>query len=443
VESSEEFCMAVVIEETGRTEGEDRISEAPWDGSAGRFTDQQYERSCILDRKVCGGDWASAPPKTRCSLPVKEPGGELSRAGVHAAAARLNQVKNACPAAISSAKGKLRSAYKQLGEDAPDSLKSDELVPEPIDPYMAKYGIIPGVPRHNTEGCRGLIPCEFVRAEDARDEHNGIGLMHGHFAVFDRWTEIDSFFEGRFMERVLHGAFKKTFAENGDSIRVMFNHGRDPKVGMGLLGPARVLEEDQTGARYEVPLDDTSWNRDLLPGLKRGGYGASFRFRVIREEVTTKPGRSDYNPEGIEERSITEAAVSEFGPVSFPAYKEASASVRSTLYDELMQEMGGEAGYLRVTGPGQYHPYHFFFDVDELRAGAASDSPGHERGEEGSEEDGSSPDAQAGEHQAGDGEPALSEDAPDRDYLRSTRLPSAARKPLRTTKRLEVPSWKL
>jgi HK97 family phage prohead protease len=441
VESSEEFCMAVVIEETGRTEGEDRISEAPWDGSAGRFTDQQYERSCILDRKVCGGDWASAPPKTRCSLPIREPGGELSRAGVHAAAARLNQVKSACPAAVSAAKGRLRSAYKQLGEEAPDSLKSDDSFDDPLDPFIVKYGVIPGVARHNTEGVRGVLPFEFVRAEDA-GLNNGMGLLNGHFAIFDRWTEIDSFFEGRFMERVAPGAFKKTFKENAGNIRCMFNHGRDPTIGQKVLGTPRTLEEDSEGARYEVPLDETSFNRDLLPGLRGGQYGASFRFRVIREEVNTKPGKSAYNPAGIEERSITECSVSEFGPVSFPAYKDASASVRSLVPDEISGQLGGEAKYLILTSAGRYHPYHFFFDVDELRAGAASDSPGRERGEE-PEEDGSSPDAQAGEHQAGDGEPAPSEDAPGRDYLRSTRLPSAARKPLRTTRRLEVPSWKL
>jgi phage head maturation protease len=46
------------------------------------------------------------------------------------------------------------------------------------------------------------------------------------------------------------------------------------------LGVPSRLEEDAHGAAYEVPLFDTSYNRDLLPALQAGAYGASFRFKV-------------------------------------------------------------------------------------------------------------------------------------------------------------------
>ena len=157
----------------------------------------------------------------------------------------------------------------------------------------------------------------------------------GHFAVFDEWTEIDSFFEGRFLERFQQGAFTKTFAEGKDAMRVLFQHGRDPQIGDKVLGPVAQVEEQPRGAYYEVPLLDTSYNRDLLPGLKAGLYGASFRFRVVKEELNLKPERSDYNPEGIPERTVTEAMVREFGPVTFPAYASATAGLRS-LTDEFV-----------------------------------------------------------------------------------------------------------
>jgi phage head maturation protease len=35
--------------------------------------------------------------------------------------------------------------------------------------------------------------------------------MVGHFARFNQWTEIDSAFEGRFMQRIAPGAFVRTF----------------------------------------------------------------------------------------------------------------------------------------------------------------------------------------------------------------------------------------
>jgi hypothetical protein len=84
-----------------------------------------------------------------------------------------------------------------------------------------------------------------------------------------------------------------------------------------------------------VPLLDTSYNRDLIPGLQAGLYGASFRFAVMQEEFDSKPKRSDHNPTGLPERTITEAKVREFGPVTFPAYAGATAGLRS-MTDEFL-----------------------------------------------------------------------------------------------------------
>jgi hypothetical protein len=92
------------------------ISDTAWDGSAGRFTPEQWKRSCVLH--VCDG-----MEKSCHKLPIKEPGGALSRAGVHAAAARFNQV-DAPPEAKASAARQLRGAYKQLGEEPPDVIKA-------------------------------------------------------------------------------------------------------------------------------------------------------------------------------------------------------------------------------------------------------------------------------------------------------------------------------
>jgi HK97 family phage prohead protease len=154
-------------------------------------------------------------------------------------------------------------------------------------------------------------------------------FLVGHFATFDRWTEINSMFEGNFMERIAPGAFARTMKNNRDGMRVLFQHGRDPQVGDKPLGPITDLREDDIGAAYEVRMLDTSYNRDLIPGLREGLYGASFRFSVLREEFNMEPGVSDINPAGIPERTIQEARVSEFGPVTFPAYADATAGIRS------------------------------------------------------------------------------------------------------------------
>lgn len=177
---------------------------------------------------------------------------------------------------------------------------------------------------------RAVYPGIEFRAETGGPPH-----LAGHFAVFNQWTEINSLFEGNFLERVAPGAFRKTFKENRGSMRVLFQHGRDPQIGDKPLGPIESLEEDEQGARYDVPLLDTSYNRDLIPGLEKGLYGASFRFRVLKEQFVNEPGASDYNPTGLPERTIQEASVSEFGPVTFPAYEGATAGIRS-LTDEFV-----------------------------------------------------------------------------------------------------------
>jgi HK97 family phage prohead protease len=172
-----------------------------------------------------------------------------------------------------------------------------------------------------------------LRRAEGDDEAKAMPTLFGTFTPFNRFTEINSFFEGNFMERIAPGAFKKTFREQ--TPKVLFQHGSDPQIGDKVLGRAEVLREEADGPYYEVPLLDTSYNRDLVPGLEAGLYGASFRFSVMREEWVDEPAVSDDNPKGLPERTIKEARVSEFGPVTFPAYQDATAGVRS-MTDEFL-----------------------------------------------------------------------------------------------------------
>ena len=164
------------------------------------------------------------------------------------------------------------------------------------------------------------------------DDHN---TLTGHFAVFGEWTKIDSAFEGRFMERIAPGAFAKTFAENRSAVKVLFNHGNDSTMGDQILGTIDALEEDERGARYDVPLFE-GIPPLILSGLRSGAYGASFRFRVIpgKDEWVDTPKRSESNPDGIPERTVREVQLFEFGPVTFPAYANATAGVRAVSYTD-------------------------------------------------------------------------------------------------------------
>lgn len=185
-------------------------------------------------------------------------------------------------------------------------------------------------PRDNL--VRGAVPLEF-RADD-----DTMPTLVTRFAVFNTWTEIRSWFEGDFMERLAPGAFAKTITERGEQVKVLYDHGYDFHIGNKVLGIPEVLREEPQGPWAEVPLFDTSYNRDLVPGLEAGAYGASFRFRVVKEQWDDEPGRSDHNPDGLPERTITEVKLFEFGPVTFPAYPEATAGLRS-LTDQFMERL--------------------------------------------------------------------------------------------------------
>jgi phage head maturation protease len=155
--------------------------------------------------------------------------------------------------------------------------------------------------------------------------------MTGHPVVFNEWTEINSVYEGHFMERIAPGAAHRTIDENSARMKVLFNHGRDPSIGMKPLGPPEVLREDgYRGVYAEVPLIDADYVRDtLVPGLGAGLYGWSFRFDMVRWEDVKTPGASAHNPKGLTERTVRELTMPEFGPVTFPAYAGAELQMRA------------------------------------------------------------------------------------------------------------------
>lgn len=174
--------------------------------------------------------------------------------------------------------------------------------------------------------CRDL-PAALVRAElDGATSTAPLGTLTGEFSVFGAWYEINSYWEGHFVERILPGAFKRTLNNRTDQspIRVLLEHGFDPTVGDKPLGVPSLIEERGTGVYAETPLLDTSYNRDLAPALAAGAYGQSFRFGVVRDEWV-EPGADGFDDavpakwRDLPQRSVGEVRASEFGPTVWPA----------------------------------------------------------------------------------------------------------------------------
>lgn len=97
------------------------VVRKPWNGDASRFEDDEYRRSCLIDR---GGD---APVKERCSLPVLEPNGDVNANALGAAAAVLSGarggLRNVSGTDKAKAARKLMRYYAQADMDPPMSLR--------------------------------------------------------------------------------------------------------------------------------------------------------------------------------------------------------------------------------------------------------------------------------------------------------------------------------
>lgn len=209
--------------------------------------------------------------------------------------------------------------------------------------------------------------------------------LYGTFSQFNSWYEVDSLWEGHFLERVAPGAFKDTIQNDRSGMRVLFDHGMDPHLGFKPLGPIRTLEEREDGPYYEVPLLDTDYNRDfvipaltgrLMDGTLAGSQlGASFRFMVQDEEWNRQGKKTSSNPQGLPQRTITRAKVFEFGPVTFPANAGASAAARS---DVFLARLSGDARFLAefTERVGSKVSRRILEEVPlDLRAALASEAP--------------------------------------------------------------------
>jgi HK97 family phage prohead protease len=142
----------------------------------------------------------------------------------------------------------------------------------------------------------------------------------GYAATFDRFSQN----LGGFVEQIRSNAFVSTLKQA--DVRALFNHEPDHLLGRSTTGTLR-LSEDDHGLHYEVDLPNTTLGRDVAELLRRGDIsGSSFGFRTISDEW----GETD---DGYPLRTLTEVALRDVGPVTFPAYTSTEASLRSLADD--------------------------------------------------------------------------------------------------------------
>lgn len=172
---------------------------------------------------------------------------------------------------------------------------------------------------------RALVESDFA----LREAEDGAKRFDGHAAVFNARTSIGNPLGWGWYEEVASSAFDKTLSE-GDA-RFLVDHDTRAVVARVSAGDLR-LATDGVGLAVDADLDvELSYVRDLVRNLdKRRVTGMSFGFYVMRDEwstvtVETKDGDSV----DAELRRLIEVRLLEVSAVTFPAYEQTDAGLRS------------------------------------------------------------------------------------------------------------------
>jgi HK97 family phage prohead protease len=145
---------------------------------------------------------------------------------------------------------------------------------------------------------------------------------------------------GDFVERLDPGAFGIVSERRGRKkaleTRALWNH--DPNFPLARYPGTLKMSVDDVGLRYEFPVPDTTYGRDLASNIRAGIVkGSSFSFTV------PSGGDSWAVEDGRSVRTITKIdTLLDVGPVTFPAYPDADVKVAQRAYDQYRQQREAE-----------------------------------------------------------------------------------------------------
>ncbi len=190
---------------------------------------------------------------------------------------------------------------------------------------------------------RRTFPIE-LRVDQGEGETSHI---RGMAAVYDSLSED----LGGFREQIQRGAFKKTLKDGAD-VRALFNH--DPNFVLGRTrSKTLTLADELDGLAMEVEPPDTQWARDLMVSMGRGDINQmSFAFQTVKDKWEPQE-------DGSQIRTLLEVKLFDVSVVTYPAYPQTSAKVRSQIEQLLSSYLPDEPGQTHSPEPepepGQTH----------------------------------------------------------------------------------------
>jgi HK97 family phage prohead protease len=141
---------------------------------------------------------------------------------------------------------------------------------------------------------------------------------------------------GDFVERIDPGAFGIVAERRGRrkplETRALWNH--DANYPLARYPGTLSMSVDEIGLRYEFPVPDTSYGRDIASNIRAGIVkGSSFSFTVPSggDSWAVEDGRSVRTIQRVD-------SLIDLGPVCFPAYPDADVKVAQRSYDAFRHE---------------------------------------------------------------------------------------------------------
>lgn len=147
---------------------------------------------------------------------------------------------------------------------------------------------------------------------------------------------VNSLDLGDFVERIDPGAFGIVAERRGRKkpleTRALWNH--DANYPLARYPGTLRMTVDEVGLRYEFPVPDTTYGRDIASNIRAGIVkGSSFSFTVPSggDSWAVEDGRSVRTIQKID-------TLLDVGPVTFPAYPDADVTVAQRSFDHFRQE---------------------------------------------------------------------------------------------------------
>lgn len=198
----------------------------------------------------------------------------------------------------------------------------------------------------------------MIQIERRTEERDGKQVEQEYLVGYAARFGVNSLTLDDFQERIDPSAFNIVTERRGRKspleTRALFNH--DPNHVLGRYPNTLTLSVDERGLKYKVKMPKS--RRDIVEAIERGDIrGSSFSF------IIAKGGEQWSVEDGVNIRTVTRVqSLLDVGPVTFPAYPDATVSVARRSLEQFkkaqeVEEVAEEKPEIRQEPEDRYKEY--------------------------------------------------------------------------------------